>query len=225
MSILRRGRDVQLQNGDFNRSEFPASLVAYRPRLARAPCGPPRSKDEVDHIVDDAMAFIRKAYPKDFPSYLERTMFRQEHAIGVVNLARLTGELSLLPLALLVCCQLGACILRGFEYSDGAHEELAPADLAMCLEAVPRLALAGAATIAGTPTLSPSSLKMTLFDSVIARLRLHSVQSAPSVLCGVLPGIGVPGKSVDSPIGGSCCSAASRTNGLNVDPGCFCTWP
>ena len=56
MSILRRVNDVQLQLGDFNRSEFPASLVAYRPRLARAPCGPPRGEDEVDHVVD-ALAF------------------------------------------------------------------------------------------------------------------------------------------------------------------------
>ena len=93
-------------------------------------------KYQVDHIVDDAMAFIRKAYPKDFPSYLERTMFRQEHAIGVVNLAHLVGATDVLPVAFLDCCALvSKNLVWGFLRPDGTREMLGPHDLARCVEA------------------------------------------------------------------------------------------
>ena len=81
---------------------------------------------------------------------------------------------------------------------------------------------AAAATACG-PTRLPSAVNTTLFDSVIARLRLQFAQSAPSTLRTVCPGIERPSNSVEMPIGGSCCSAASSTNGLNVEPACFST--
>ena len=60
--------------------------------------------------------------------------FCHVHAIGVVSLARLTGESSILPTALLHCCRLEERILEGFDRADGTHEELAPGDLRRCLK-------------------------------------------------------------------------------------------
>ncbi|KAH9916564.1 uncharacterized protein BXZ73DRAFT_105759 [Epithele typhae] len=62
-----------------------------------------------------------------------------ECAIGIVNLARLTGKTSLLPLALLSCCQLGGRLLECLARPDGTHETLSPEDLKRCLSAINHL--------------------------------------------------------------------------------------
>ncbi|KAI0690393.1 hypothetical protein C8T65DRAFT_587951, partial [Cerioporus squamosus] len=57
------------------------------------------------------------------------------HAIGVVNLARLTGYLSILPTALSVCTMLQKSIVHGFTRSDGVWEQpLTADDLGRCFE-------------------------------------------------------------------------------------------
>ncbi|EIW56897.1 uncharacterized protein TRAVEDRAFT_49709 [Trametes versicolor FP-101664 SS1] len=65
--------------------------------------------------------------------------FSDVHAIGVVNLARLTGEHTLLPTALLSCCMLGKAIVHGFAREDGTREQLALADVGLCFAAKGRL--------------------------------------------------------------------------------------
>ncbi|PIL26161.1 hypothetical protein GSI_11916 [Ganoderma sinense ZZ0214-1] len=79
--------------------------------------------DNFDAWKDDAAVF---APPK----------FERPHCIGVVNLARLTGQDKMLPGALMACCQLGAEIADGFPREDGspdgARETLSAADLARC---------------------------------------------------------------------------------------------
>ncbi|KAI0364032.1 hypothetical protein BV20DRAFT_1047355 [Pilatotrama ljubarskyi] len=65
--------------------------------------------------------------------------FIDHHAIGVVNLARLTGENSLLPTALLVCCSLGEDIVRGFQREDRSWEQLTLDDIGLCFAARSRL--------------------------------------------------------------------------------------
>ncbi|KAH9916567.1 uncharacterized protein BXZ73DRAFT_105762 [Epithele typhae] len=59
-----------------------------------------------------------------------------ESAIGIVNLARLTGKESLVPLALLCCCQLGGRILKGLARPDGTYEKLSTEDFERCLGAM-----------------------------------------------------------------------------------------
>ena len=54
------------------------------------------------------------------------------HSIGVVNLARLTNNLSMLPTALMDCCTLGAEIVNGLVREDGSRETLAAEDLGRC---------------------------------------------------------------------------------------------
>ena len=61
--------------------------------------------------------------------------FHTVHAIGVVNLARLTGCETILPTALFQCCQLGKELVSGFERSDGTLERLSTHDLELCVVA------------------------------------------------------------------------------------------
>ncbi|RDX49019.1 hypothetical protein OH76DRAFT_1483508 [Lentinus brumalis] len=81
-----------------------------------------------------------------FPSALSRPTiswppkgFHPSSAIVVVNIARLTGKHSLLPIALYRCCQLDANITQGFIYSDGYRETLSWEDLGRCFVARSRL--------------------------------------------------------------------------------------
>ncbi len=55
-------------------------------------------------------------------------------AIGIINLARLSGALSLLPVAVMSCTRLSD-IARGFTREDGSQEVLAPDDLDVCFKA------------------------------------------------------------------------------------------
>lgn len=80
-------------------------------------------------------------------------------AIGVVNLARSTGELSLLPTALMVCVvQLEANIVHGFAREDGSQERLTPDDFGCCWDAKDRLreASVNAYFRVFTPTVAPT---------------------------------------------------------------------
>ena len=73
--------------------------------------------------------------------------FRPIHAIGVVNLARLTRTDWLLPTALMACCELGHEITEGFAREDGTRETLSLADLGRCFAGKTRLAEANVATM------------------------------------------------------------------------------
>ena len=67
-------------------------------------------------------------------------MTKEEHAIGAVNLARLTDTPPMLPLALYRCAYLGGALLDGWKRRDGTVEELSRADLQRCIDG--RIALA-----------------------------------------------------------------------------------
>ncbi|KAH9835446.1 uncharacterized protein C8Q71DRAFT_710409, partial [Rhodofomes roseus] len=59
-----------------------------------------------------------------------------EEAVGAVNLARLTGTLTILPSALYMCCQLSSKdLLRGVTLSDGTIEKLNEGDVERCFDA------------------------------------------------------------------------------------------
>ncbi len=99
-------------------------------------------KYDMAHIEKEALDYLKVL----FPSALSHPTipwppngFHLSSAIGVINLARLTGEHSLLPLALYRCCQLDANITQGFIYSDGYREMLSSEDLGRCFVARSRL--------------------------------------------------------------------------------------
>ncbi|KAI0683672.1 hypothetical protein C8T65DRAFT_722747 [Cerioporus squamosus] len=56
---------------------------------------------------------------------------QDEEVVGVVNLARFTGELTMLPTALLGCMMLGGGLVHGFEREDGGRETLSTDDQAL----------------------------------------------------------------------------------------------
>ena len=94
-------------------------------------------KYQIDHLVDQSVEYLRKLYPDDWNVYCKiptSMAFKPIQAIGVVNLARLTGADSILPLALMKCCDLGPAIAEGFEREDGTEEYLSPADLGLCFK-------------------------------------------------------------------------------------------
>ncbi|KAI0700385.1 hypothetical protein C8T65DRAFT_285269 [Cerioporus squamosus] len=97
-------------------------------------------KYEMTSTYQEAMSYLKDHFTTSLSVFLSHDGncvphspgFKLLHVIGVVNLARLTGEHTLLPLALLVCCRLGADIVQGFSYSDGERETLSSADLGLC---------------------------------------------------------------------------------------------
>ncbi|PIL26566.1 hypothetical protein GSI_12324 [Ganoderma sinense ZZ0214-1] len=82
-------------------------------------------------------------HPRSFDVWRKQTKgppgFTARHAIGVVNLARLTGEDTLLPVALLTCCGLNEAIVRGCkrEDEDCTREQLSLDDIGLCFRANP----------------------------------------------------------------------------------------
>lgn len=73
-----------------------------------------------------------------WPTYAAQ--FKDEQcAVAVVNIARLTDTLSLLPLAFYECCSLSAAVLDGWKREDGTTEYLSKDDLARCIRGRERL--------------------------------------------------------------------------------------
>lgn len=95
----------------------------------------------MEHLVLQSLEYLSAYYPEDLKTFVLSDThippaFSAEHAIGVVNLARLLDEPSLLPAALLACCQLtGPTLVAGFEREDGTRETLTPEDLGLCIQA------------------------------------------------------------------------------------------
>ena len=93
-------------------------------------------KYNIGDLEDQAIRCLKTLFPdswEDFNSNVGRCFGELEvlpvHAIGAVNLARLTGTPSVLPSALYLCCQLGSTIFDGWTREDGQTEHLSPEDL------------------------------------------------------------------------------------------------
>jgi len=72
--------------------------------------------------------------------------YQDRDAITAVNLARLTGEWSILPTAFYLCCQLQAeTLVLGNPRADGSKDRLSPSDLATCINGKKELMYAHAA--------------------------------------------------------------------------------
>lgn len=102
-------------------------------------------KYQMSKLLDHAIAHLKKHYTNDYDTWYDNEDYvpcgfaSREHAIGVVNLARLTGETSLLPTALLGCCMLSEDVLDGFARADGSLEHLSMADVGLCMAGRERL--------------------------------------------------------------------------------------
>ena len=104
----------------------------------------------VQALQDQAIFCLRQSYYTHHADlYLEEGHTRGDvdikpvHSIGAVNLARLTGTASILPVALYDCCRLGESLLDGWKRDDGEVEYLSAADVRLCFGARERLAVEG----------------------------------------------------------------------------------
>ncbi|KAI0700395.1 hypothetical protein C8T65DRAFT_742124 [Cerioporus squamosus] len=87
----------------------------------------------IDRLSEQGLAFLQEHFTTDFDEWYSSGFvpanFALKHAIGVVNLARLTETDSLLPTALLACRMLDDEAILGFKDEDGAMVRLRPDDL------------------------------------------------------------------------------------------------
>ncbi|KAI1795360.1 hypothetical protein LXA43DRAFT_1178816 [Ganoderma leucocontextum] len=92
-------------------------------------------KYQMSQYVEYTLGYLKEHYTDDFDEWEDTNCsppsFSPEHAIGVVNLARLIGADSLLPTALLVCCGLGKSLVNGFQRADGSREHLTLDDIGL----------------------------------------------------------------------------------------------
>ena len=98
-------------------------------------------KYQIAAVYEKAMMYLKRFYPTSLTDWKALPAavppgFDARHAIGVVNLARQMGELSILPAALLACCRLEEGLVPGFTYSDGRMETLSRDDLALCIRGI-----------------------------------------------------------------------------------------
>ena len=99
-------------------------------------------KYKITGLHSQSLKYLKHHFPNTFESWdtLEDYVppgWVASGAIGVVNLARLTGELSVLPSAFIACiCSEAAAysIAHGVTREDGALERLSPEDLIVCFE-------------------------------------------------------------------------------------------
>ncbi|TFK85592.1 hypothetical protein K466DRAFT_494463 [Polyporus arcularius HHB13444] len=118
-------------------------------------------KYQIAPLVDHAVGYLKEYYTDDYAQWKSHKMlppprFELVHAIGVINLARLVGCETLLPTAIIHCCQLGGDVVHGLPLADGTTEHLSPDDLDMCVHAGLLLAreCVGAALRVRSPAIS-----------------------------------------------------------------------
>ncbi|RDX49009.1 hypothetical protein OH76DRAFT_1351312 [Lentinus brumalis] len=109
-------------------------------------------KYQIMSLYDRSLEFLRENFPDDFDTYDKLnqwvpTGWAIDDAIGVVNLARLIGETTLLPTALLACTTLGEQIVRGYQRQNGMQEHLTIDDQALCIKAKIEIRKARVATL------------------------------------------------------------------------------
>lgn len=105
-------------------------------------------KYQMSDTLDNALSFLKTYHPTDFDKWSASPYYgppeflpSRVYAVGVVNLARLTNEVDLLLMALLVCCTIidEANLVHGFAREDGSRERLTRDDLERCFRAKTRL--------------------------------------------------------------------------------------
>ena len=110
-------------------------------------------KYKFNDMYQKGLSLLKRHYSDSFDVWDSTTSWSPSgwldaQAIGVINLARLTGELSLLPVAFMVCVlNLDADLVRGFMHEDGSQEHLTLDDIGLCFHARNRLREASVAAL------------------------------------------------------------------------------
>ena len=101
-------------------------------------------KYQIDDGIEAIVSYLSRYYPTDYFEWEQRARgnpnFGNLENIGVVNIARLLDKPSLIPAAMMQCCQLPVkCLMEGFQRADGVHERLSQEDLTNALIARAKL--------------------------------------------------------------------------------------
>ncbi|EJF60247.1 hypothetical protein DICSQDRAFT_181403 [Dichomitus squalens LYAD-421 SS1] len=108
-------------------------------------------KYQITPLYEQSIRLLKNYYTDDLSVWLRANKrppgFSAVNVIGVVNLARLTGELSILPAALYRCTLLDSRIVRGYKRADGSQENLTLDDLGLVFDAKTEIRKAGVAVM------------------------------------------------------------------------------
>ncbi len=139
-------------------------------------------KYKLRELYKQSIHLLKSHYTSNLERWIKHDYWRPLHwntncySIGVVNLARLVGESTLLPTALLTCIYMDEDLVRGFEREDGTRETLAPEDLGRCFRAMKDIQQAKAISMRRTCQETVSAA-CTTNSSCIAALRLVRLQN------------------------------------------------
>ncbi|GBE89301.1 hypothetical protein SCP_1503090 [Sparassis crispa] len=88
-------------------------------------------KYEIDDLREEGLAKMKSIFTDDFEAWRASSFcVSRADAVAAVNLARLTGTLSMLPIALYYCSTFSPSeIIRGVPRADGTVEELSAEDV------------------------------------------------------------------------------------------------
>lgn len=155
-------------------------------------------KYQMDDILEQWMVYLKRHFTSSFYRWVSHDRLvpgrlTNIHAIGVVNLARLTGHTSILPTALAVCTTLDEKIIDGFAREDGTREQLSADDLGRCFKLQKALIQANAAAVLKALSSKPSPIECrhsNVCESQLEEiLETHHKQSFASFLApeGLVP--------------------------------------
>ncbi|TFY53344.1 hypothetical protein EVJ58_g9505 [Rhodofomes roseus] len=124
---LREFLLVLLRGKRYSQEDDPElDLLSFRIRLAH--------KYGVTSLLEASVSKLKALYPSRLAVWQSMRHTFSPRAITAVNLAHLTGTLTVLPAALYCCCQLpDATLLRGATHPDGSNDCLNQDDLLKCI--------------------------------------------------------------------------------------------
>ncbi|KAI9061913.1 hypothetical protein FKP32DRAFT_1575116 [Trametes sanguinea] len=101
-------------------------------------------KYQISTLVEHSMKYLKGFFSSDLDTWGKQADylppgFSDPDVIGVINLARLTGETSILPTAVIAACMEWNDVHRGRGREDGTLEQLTMDDIALCNAAKDKL--------------------------------------------------------------------------------------
>ncbi|PIL26275.1 hypothetical protein GSI_12031 [Ganoderma sinense ZZ0214-1] len=120
------------------------------------------AKYKVPDLYTQSLTYLKRYFPSTFDNWLALSVYGPPgwdmvENLGAINLARFTGELSILPSAFVACiCAAGpetTGLAHGIGRRDGSREHLSPDDLTICFNG--KTSLRAAAVTAFLRTIRP----------------------------------------------------------------------
>ncbi|KAI1781650.1 hypothetical protein LXA43DRAFT_647555 [Ganoderma leucocontextum] len=154
-------------------------------------------KYKITELYSQSLEYLKRHFPSTFDSWIALKRYgppgwNDFEEVCVVNLARLTGELSILPSAIIACiCGQssgpgGEGIGYGIAREDGSREHLSPDDLTVCFDGKTNLRTATIAAVLRTfkPTASSECKSTSACEDALRDVLLNLEQILDVLLGG-----------------------------------------